>query len=64
MASIPVISLKDSAGALVAALERDGCAVMTGVTDRSTRDAIARELAPHVEKADANAATDRSNKYF
>jgi ectoine hydroxylase-related dioxygenase (phytanoyl-CoA dioxygenase family) len=65
MASIPVISSNDcAAAALVAALERDGCAVVTGVTDRSTRDAITRELAPHLEKADPNAATDRNNKYF
>lgn len=64
MASIPVLSSKDSAAALVAALERDGCAVVTGVIDQSTRDAIARELAPHLEKADENAATDRNNKYF
>jgi ectoine hydroxylase-related dioxygenase (phytanoyl-CoA dioxygenase family) len=63
MASIPVLSSNDS-GTLVAALERDGCAVITGVTDRRTRDAIARELAPHLEAADANAATDRNNKYF
>ena len=64
MASIPVISSKDPAPALVAALERDGCAVITDVIDRSTRDAFARELAPHVEQADANEATDRNNKYF
>jgi ectoine hydroxylase-related dioxygenase (phytanoyl-CoA dioxygenase family) len=64
MASIPILSSSDSAGALVAALERDGCAVVTGVINQSTRDAIARELAPHLEKADANAATDRNNKYF
>jgi ectoine hydroxylase-related dioxygenase (phytanoyl-CoA dioxygenase family) len=64
MASIPVVSSKNSSGALVTALERDGCAVVNGVIDQSTREAIARELAPHLEKADANAAIDRSNKYF
>jgi len=64
MALIPVISSKDPAAAMVAALERDGCVVVTGVTDQSTRDAIACELAPHVEQADANAATNRNNKYF
>jgi ectoine hydroxylase-related dioxygenase (phytanoyl-CoA dioxygenase family) len=64
MASIPVLTQSDSTTALVPALERDGCAVVTGVADRSTRDAIGRELAPHVERADANAATDRNNKYF
>ena len=64
MASIPVISSNDSAPALAAALERDGCAVVTGVINQSTRNAIVRELEPYVEKADANAATDRSNKYF
>src|SRR5260370_22531663 len=64
MASIPIISSKDPAPALVAALERDGCAVVTDGMDRSTRDAFARELAPHVGQADANEATDRNNKYF
>ncbi len=64
MASIPVVSSNEPAAALLAALQNDGCAVVTGVTDQSTRDAIARELAPHVEAADENAATDRNNKYF
>ncbi|MGH7865732.1 MAG: phytanoyl-CoA dioxygenase family protein [Candidatus Binataceae bacterium] len=64
MASIPVVSSKDSSAALVAALERDGCAVVTGMTDQFTRDAIAREVAPHLEKADEDAATNRESKYF
>jgi ectoine hydroxylase-related dioxygenase (phytanoyl-CoA dioxygenase family) len=64
MASIPVLSSRDPSAALVAALKRDGCAVVTGVTDRATRDAIASELAPHLEQADENAATDRNSKYF
>lgn len=64
MASIPVVTSKDSSSALVAALKSAGCVVVTGVTDRSTRDAIARELAPHLEKVDENAATDRKSKYF
>ena len=64
MASIPVISSTDPAAAMVEALERDGCVVVTGVTDQSTRDAITSELAPHVEKADANAATSSTSKYY
>jgi ectoine hydroxylase-related dioxygenase (phytanoyl-CoA dioxygenase family) len=64
MASIPVISSKDPPSAIVAALERDGCVVVTGVIDKSTRDAFARELAPHVEQTDENAATDPNNKYY
>lgn len=64
MVSIPVVSSKDSAAAIVAALERDGCAVVNSVIDRSTRDALTRDLAPYVEKADENAAIDRANKYF
>jgi ectoine hydroxylase-related dioxygenase (phytanoyl-CoA dioxygenase family) len=49
---------------MVEALRSDGCVVVTGVTDKATRDAIARELAPHLEKADADAAIDYNNKYF
>jgi ectoine hydroxylase-related dioxygenase (phytanoyl-CoA dioxygenase family) len=64
MASIPVFPGSDRFTGLVDALERDGCAVVTGITDPATRNAIARELEPHLEKADANAATDRNNKYF
>lgn len=64
MASIPIISSDAPAPALVTALQNDGCAVVTGVTSQSTRAAIARELAPHLERADENAATDPNNKYF
>jgi ectoine hydroxylase-related dioxygenase (phytanoyl-CoA dioxygenase family) len=64
MASIPVLSSKDSPAALVSALEREGCVVVTGVTDEATRDAIGRELGPYLERADENAATDRANKYL
>ena len=64
MASIPIISSKERTTSIVEALERDGCVVVTGVTDQATRDAIARELAPHVEKADANAATASTSKYY
>ncbi len=64
MASIPVLKSGAPPADVAAALERDGCVVVTGVTDQSTRDAIARELAPHVEKADANAATASNSKYY
>ena len=64
MASIPILSSKDSRDSVIEALRRDGCVVVTGVTDRSTRAAITSELAPHLEKADANAAIDLNNKYF
>ena len=64
MASIPVISSKDSTDSMVAALRDDGCVVITGVIDQPTRDAITRELAPHLEKADPDAAIDYNSKYF
>ena len=64
MASIPILPRSDRSTDLIDALKRDGCAVVTGVTDAATRDAIAGELKPHLENADANAATDRNNKYF
>src|SRR5579864_8865326 len=64
MASIPVISSKERTAEMIAALDRDGCVVVTGVTDQATRDAITRELAPHVAKADANAATASTSKYY
>lgn len=64
MASIPVVSSKDSTAAIVAALENDGCVVVNSVIDKSIREALTRDLAPYVEKADENAAVDTSNKYF
>ena len=64
MASIPVLESQESAAAVAGALERDGCVVVRGVTDPSNRDAIVRELAPHLQRADENAATDRKSKYF
>src|SRR5713101_692704 len=64
MASIPILSSNDSSAALIDALERDGCAVVTGVTDLRTREDIARELAPHLEKVDPNAAIDPNDKYY
>lgn len=64
MATIPRFSNKDRVDDVVTALNNDGCAVVTGVTDLATRDSIERELAPYIEKADPDAATDRNNKYF
>ena len=49
MPSIPVVSANDSPLEVVASLEREGAVVVTGVTDRGVRDAVLRELAPHLE---------------
>jgi ectoine hydroxylase-related dioxygenase (phytanoyl-CoA dioxygenase family) len=64
MASIPVLTSKDSQQAVVTALQRDGCVVVTGVIDESIRRAVADELGPYLQRADENAATDRKSKYY
>ena len=46
---------------VVACLERDGCVVVRDVIDKAARDAIARELAPHLENSDAG---NRLNKAY
>jgi len=52
MALIPVVASNNPPADVVAALERDGCVIVTGVLDSSARQAIATELGPHLEKAD------------
>jgi ectoine hydroxylase-related dioxygenase (phytanoyl-CoA dioxygenase family) len=64
MASIPVLSSTEPQEKVTAALERDGCVVVTGAIDESMRRAVADELRPHLERADENAATDRTSKYY
>jgi ectoine hydroxylase-related dioxygenase (phytanoyl-CoA dioxygenase family) len=64
MASIPVMAATQPREAIAAALERDGCVVVTGVIGEAVRRAVAQELAPHLQHADENAATDRKSKYF
>jgi ectoine hydroxylase-related dioxygenase (phytanoyl-CoA dioxygenase family) len=64
MASIPVLTAKDPQKAVISALERDGCVVVTGVIGEQIRRAVAEEIAPHLERADENAATDRKSKYY
>ncbi len=59
MPSIPVVSANDSPAKVVACLERDGAVVVTGVIDQTTRDALVRELAPHLEIADPNASLNK-----
>src|SRR5205807_5071021 len=56
MASIPVVSVRDSSSEAAAALERDGCVVVTGVIDEPTRASFLGDLATHLERADANAS--------
>jgi ectoine hydroxylase-related dioxygenase (phytanoyl-CoA dioxygenase family) len=59
MPSIPVLSANDSPSQVVACLERDGCAVVTGAIDGAARDAILRELAPYLESADPDASLNK-----
>lgn len=49
--AIPQFSAGDSADGIAEALGEAGCAVVTGVTDAKLRDAIKRELAPHMDAA-------------
>lgn len=60
MPSIPVISAKDSPANAIECLERDGAVVVTGMTDPSTREALIRELAPHLEAADPDANVNQA----
>ena len=64
MASIPALSSEDRPELLVEALFRDGCAVVRGALDEQTRHSVASELAPHLETANENAATERKLKYY
>jgi len=59
MPSIPALSANESPAQVVACLERDGAVVVTGVIDRAARDAVVRELAPHLEVADPNASLNK-----
>lgn len=58
MRSIPRLSAKEPASAVAAALNDDGCVVVTGVIDESVRASFAREIAPWMESADPNAKLD------
>jgi ectoine hydroxylase-related dioxygenase (phytanoyl-CoA dioxygenase family) len=60
MPSIPVVSANDSLSKVVECLERDGAVVVNGVTDRAVRDAILRELAPHLEIVDPDASINKA----
>ncbi len=59
MPSIPALSANESPAQVVACLERDGAVVVTGVIDSAARDAVVRELAPHLEVADPNASLNK-----
>jgi len=59
MPSIPTLTANDSPSQVVACLERDGAVVVTGVIDRAAREAIVRELAPHLEIVDPNASLNK-----
>lgn len=59
MPSIPVVSAKDSPAKVIECLERDGAVVVSDVIDRATRDAVLRELAPHLEVVDPDASINK-----
>jgi ectoine hydroxylase-related dioxygenase (phytanoyl-CoA dioxygenase family) len=44
---------------VIAALDRDGCVVVHGVTSQSERNALARELGPYLETADPDASLNQ-----
>jgi len=60
MPSIPVVSAKDSPASVIECLERDGAVVVAGMADQSTREALVRELAPHLEVVDPDASINKS----
>jgi len=59
MPSIPVVPYKSSEAEVLAALERDGCVVVTDVFGQSTRQALRRELDPYLESSDAGQSLNR-----
>jgi len=59
MPSIPVVAATDSPAKVVECLEHDGAVVVTGVIDRAVRDAVMRELAPHLEIVDPDASINK-----
>ena len=62
MAAIPVCkkeSPSEMIAEVIAALERDGCAVVHGVIDQSQREAIGRELKPYLDTADPGASLNK-----
>ncbi len=60
MPSIPAVSANDSPSKVVACLERDGAVVVADMIDRATRDAVMRELAPHLEIVDPDASINKA----
>lgn len=60
MPSIPIVSAKQPSTEVIACLERDGAVVVTDVIDRATRDALVRELAPHLEVVDPDASINKA----
>jgi ectoine hydroxylase-related dioxygenase (phytanoyl-CoA dioxygenase family) len=55
-----VVVANDSPSKVVGCLERDGAVVVNGVTDSAVRDAILRELAPHLEVVDPDASINKA----
>jgi ectoine hydroxylase-related dioxygenase (phytanoyl-CoA dioxygenase family) len=60
MAKIPALRAKAPADDVIAWLRHDGCVVVTDVIDSAHRESIARELAPHLDRADPNASLNKT----
>jgi ectoine hydroxylase-related dioxygenase (phytanoyl-CoA dioxygenase family) len=60
MPSIPIVSARQPSTEVIECLERDGAVVVTDVIDRTTRDALVRELAPHLEVVDPDASINKA----
>jgi ectoine hydroxylase-related dioxygenase (phytanoyl-CoA dioxygenase family) len=60
MPSIPIVSARQPSTKVIECLERDGAVVVTDVIDRATRDALVRELAPHLEVVDPDASINKA----
>ena len=63
MTVIPQLSAQDSTADLAAALETDGCVVVTSITDAATREAITTELAPYLDTAQITTVVDEAEFY-
>ena len=62
-ATIPRCSAKNSQRDMSEALAESGCLVVTDVADVATREAVTRELAPHMEEAEFKTVEDSEDFY-
>jgi hypothetical protein len=62
-ATIPQCTARDSKREMSEALEEAGCLVISGLADVETREAVARELAPHLDEAEVKTLEDFEEFY-